>query len=65
LCRASKGHALPASGKPGIAVTAILTLTIGIGVSTAIFAVLDAVLLEPLPFATVCIAIAKGHRFSQ
>jgi predicted permease len=38
-------------GNPGFASTAILTLTIGIGASTAIFAVLDAVLLEPLPFA--------------
>src|ERR1700736_1963845 len=36
---------------PGFAATAILTLTVGIGSSTAIFAVLDAVLLEPLPFA--------------
>jgi len=34
----------------GFATTAILTLTLGIGTSTAIFAVLDAVLLEPLPF---------------
>jgi predicted permease len=36
---------------PGVAATAILTLALGIGSSTAIFAVLDAVLLEPLPFA--------------
>jgi predicted permease len=36
---------------PGFAVTAILTLSLGIGSSTAIFAVLDAVLLQPLPFA--------------
>jgi hypothetical protein len=35
---------------PGFAATAILTLTLGIGSSMAIFAVLDAVLLEPLPF---------------
>ena len=35
---------------PGFAATAILTLSLGIGSSTAIFAVLDAVLLEPLPF---------------
>jgi predicted permease len=34
----------------GFAATAILTLSIGIGASTAIFAVLDAVMLEPLPF---------------
>ena len=36
---------------PGFALTSILTLALGIGASTAIFAVLDAVLLEPLPFA--------------
>jgi predicted permease len=36
---------------PGFAATATLTLGLGIGASTAIFAVLDAVLLEPLPFA--------------
>jgi predicted permease len=36
---------------PGFAATAVLTLTLGIGSSTAIFAVLDAVLLGPLPFA--------------
>src|ERR1700735_3867780 len=36
---------------PGFAATPILTLALGIGASTAIFAVLDAVLLQPLPFA--------------
>jgi macrolide transport system ATP-binding/permease protein len=36
---------------PGFAVTAILILTLGMGVSVAIFGFVDAALLEPLPYA--------------
>src|ERR671925_314065 len=36
--------------KPGFAVTVVLTLALGIGASSTIFALIDTVLIRPLPY---------------
>jgi hypothetical protein len=46
---------------PGFAAAAILTLAIGIGAVVAIFSVIDAVLLKPVPYPTPSVSSPSGR----
>ena len=58
-------YALRQLGKaPGFALTVVLTLALSVGVATAVFCVIDTVILRPLPYANQerIVAIQSNNR---
>jgi putative ABC transport system permease protein len=50
---------------PGFTVTVVLTLALGIGATTAIFSLVEGILLRPLPFSNSAQLVRLGDRLSQ
>jgi predicted permease len=52
---------------PGFAITAILTLALGVGANTAIFTLIDSIVLRPLPYPNQdrLVSISTDHVFAS
>src|SRR5687767_8363101 len=51
--------------QPGFALTAILTLALGIGATTAIFSVVNAIVLRPLPYPRADRIVALQNHYTK